>query len=540
MRQPVPTLFAPVGLSVLLLVSACGGGSSTGSGSPAVPSGAAGPDTRALKAGGSVVLALAEDPDALDPTLARSLVGREVFANMCEKLYDIDAGLHIVPQLASALPMTSSDGKTVTIPVRAGIKFNDGTPFDAAAVKTSLDRDLTLQGSGRKSELSSVTSVSVVDPKTVQLTLKAPFAPLTGVLADRAGMVMSPTQLTKLGADFGSNPVCVGPFSFVSRQAGNEIALKKSTDYYDADKVKLDNLTFRVITDANVRLANVRSGDVQVSERIAPTDIAKVQGDSALRLVTGDPLGYQGISINIGNTQGVGKPVGQVNTPLAMSKDLRKAFELSLDRDTINKVAFAGQYVPGCFPLPPGSPYLDASLTCVKRDVAQAKKLIASSGAATPVPVQLMIGTSPENLRIGQVIQSLAKDAGFDVKVAPTEFASSLDASDAGHFDAFAVGWSGRVDPDGNITDFLLTGGARNISGYSNPEVDAALAKARSSADMTARKAAYTEALKIAAADNPIIYLYHQRNFLVSTPKVAGIAFYADGLPRFKTAGYAA
>ncbi len=256
--------------------------------------------------------------------------------------------------------------------------------------------------------------------------------------------------------------------------------------------------------------------------------------------MTGDPLGYQGVSINIGNTAGVGKPVGQVDTPLAKSVQLRKAFELSLDRDVINKVAFAGQYVPGCFPLPPGSPYLDSSLTCPKRDLAQAKKLIADSGATTPVPVQMMIGTSPENLRIGQIIQSLAKEAGFDVKVQPTEFASSLDASDAGRYEAFAIGWSGRVDPDGNITDFLKTGGARNISGYSNPQVDAALAEAQASPDRGARKAAYAKALKIAAADNPIIYLYHQRNFLVSSAKVAGIGFYADGLPRFKAAGFTA
>ena len=537
MPQTPRSLLAPAGLAVLLTLAACGGSSSSGSG-PTVPSGAAAPDTREVKAGGGLVLALAEDPDALDPTLARSLVGREVFANMCEKLYDIDADLNVVPQLATALPQVSADGLNVTIPVREGVTFNDGTPFDAAAVKTSIDRHLTLPASGRKSELGAVTGVTVVDPRTVQLTLKAPFAPLTGVLADRAGMIMSPAQLAKLGADFGSSPVCVGPFSFVSRQAGNEIALKKSTNYYDAAAVKLDTLTYRVITDANVRLANVRSGDVQVSERVAPTDIAGVQGDPALRLVTGDPLGYQGISINIGNVAGVTKPVGPRTTPLASSKDLRRAFELSLDRDTINKVAFAGQYVPGCYPLPPGSPYLDASLTCTTRDVDAAKKIIADAGVATPVPVELMIGTSPENLRIGQVVQSLAKDAGFDVKVMPTEFASSLDASDAGRFDAFAVGWSGRVDPDGNITDFLLTGGARNISGYSNPSVDAALAKGRASSDQDARKTAYTEALRLAAEDRPIIYLYHQRNFLVSTPKVAGIAFYADGLPRFKTAGY--
>ncbi len=226
--MPQRHLIAPLGLSALVLLSACGG-SGTPSGSPAVPSGAATPDTRSVKAGGEMVAALAEDPDALDPTLGRSLVGREVFANMCEKLYDIDSKLNIVPQLASALPTTSPDGKTVTIKVRQGLTFNDGTDLDAAAVKTSLDRDLTLQGSGRKSELSSVSAVAVVDPTTVQLTLSKPYAPLTGVLADRSGMIMSPAQLAKLGANFGQEPVCVGPFSFVSRQAGNQIVLKKST-----------------------------------------------------------------------------------------------------------------------------------------------------------------------------------------------------------------------------------------------------------------------------------------------------------------------
>lgn len=530
----------PCTLVVLALLSACGGGG----GGTASPAGGAGPsgqsDDRPVKKGGELVLALAEDPDVLDPSLGRTLVGREVFVNMCEKLYDVDESLAIVPQLAAALPEISTDGLSVTITLRTGVTFNDGTPFDAAAVKTSLDRHVSIKGSARKSELAAVSGVEVVDPTTVKLTLKAPFAPLTGQLADRAGMVMSPAQLTKLGDDFGSSPVCVGPFSFVSRQAGNSITLKKSTEYYDAASVNLDGITYKVITDANVRLANVRSGDVQVSERISATDVDDVESDASVKLVTGEPLGYQGISINVGNTAGVGEPVGTVTTPLGTDKELRRAFELALDRKVINQVVFAGKYVPGCFPLPPGNAFLDSSLTCLERDVDEAKKIIQASGVPSPVPVELTIGTSPENLRIGQIIQSLAKEAGFDVKVKSTEFASALDASDAGKYEAFQVGWSGRVDPDGNINDFLATGGARNISGLSNPQVDAALATSRATTDMAERKTAFTEALKISAEERPIIYLYHQRNYLVSTAQVSGIAFYADGLPRLKTAGLTA
>jgi peptide/nickel transport system substrate-binding protein len=141
------------------------------------PSTPTGPDNRVPKAGGTLVVALAEEPDALDPTTGRTLVGRTVFTSICEKLYDIDDKLTIVPQLAAELPQTSADGKTVSIKLRSGVKFADGTAMDAAAVKTSLDRHRNLATSARKSELSSVSDVAVTDPSTVTLTLKQPFAP---------------------------------------------------------------------------------------------------------------------------------------------------------------------------------------------------------------------------------------------------------------------------------------------------------------------------------------------------------------------------
>lgn len=532
----------PVTLAMIVLATACGGdtgGGDTGGGVGAPAATGAPPDERPVKPGGSLALALAEDPDALDPTLARTLVGREVFINMCEKLYDVDRDLNLIPQLAAELPEVSEDGTEVTIALRDGVKFNDGTPMDAAAVKTSLDRHRELEGSARTGDLSAVKSVKVVDPSTVRLTLTEPFAPLTAQFADRAGMIMSPAQLEKLGDKFGTDPVCVGPFDFVSRKPGNEIVLEKAPDYYDADAVNLDTVTYRIITDSNVRLANVKSNDVQVAERIAATDVAKLQGDASVTLIGQESLGYQGITINIGNAKGIGEPVGEVDTPLGSSPELREAFELSLDRDVINKVVFAGQYTPGCTPLPPVSPFYDPSIQCAARNIEEAKRLVEASGVPTPIPVELTASTSPETLRLGQVIQSQAKEAGFDVKVAPMEFASALDASDAGDFETFQVGWSGRVDPDGNIYNFLHTGAPLNIAGESNPELDKALEQARLVEDEAERKALYTEAIKLAAADRPIIYLYHPKNFLATAPNVAGLEYFADGLPRLKTAGIA-
>jgi peptide/nickel transport system substrate-binding protein len=530
-----PRRALPAVLITLALVSACGGG---GGGETSGATGTGDTDDREAAAGGTLTLALAEDPDALDPSLARTLVGREVFVNMCEKLYDVDADLELVPQLAAELPEVGEGGTTVTITLREGVNFTDGTPMDAEAVKTSLDRHRTLEGSARSAELSTVTAVEVVDPTTVQLTLSEPYAPLTATLADRAGMVMSPTQLEALGEQFGTDPVCVGPFSFVSRTAGSEIVLEKSEEYYDADQVKADGITYRVITDGNVRQANVKSGDVQIAERIAATDVAKLENDPAVKLIGQESLGYQGISVNIGNANGITEPVGPIDTPLGRSPELREAFELSLDRDVINEVVFAGKYLPGCSPLPPASPFYEEA-ECTERDLDRAKELIEESGEATPVPVTLTIGTSPENLRLGQVIQSQAKEAGFEVEVASTEFASALDASDAGDFETFQVGWSGRVDPDGNIYNFLHTGAPLNISGTSDPEIDAALEEARQVDDQDERKALYTEVIEQAAETRGIIYLYHPVNYLATGPDVVGIEYYADGLPRLKTAGLA-
>src|SRR6185437_2534013 len=136
-------------------------------------------------------IGLAEDPDILDPTLARTYVGRIVFSSICDKLFDIDEKLNVVPQLALSHE-TSQDGKAVTIKLRPNVTFQDGEKLDAEAAKFSLERHMTMTGSFRKPELAAVDHVEVVDPLTIRLVLKTPFAPLIAQLTDRAGMMVSP------------------------------------------------------------------------------------------------------------------------------------------------------------------------------------------------------------------------------------------------------------------------------------------------------------------------------------------------------------
>jgi peptide/nickel transport system substrate-binding protein len=496
----------------------------------------------ALRNGGTLTIALESDPDALDPTLARTFVGRMVFADMCEKLYDLNAKLQIVPQLAASLPQISADHTTVTIKLRTGIKFNDGTAFNAAAVKESLDRDRTLKGSARASEISPVTSVDAPNPTTVVLHLSNRYSPLTAQLADRAGMVMSPKALAALGDKFATNPVCVGPFMFKDRVAGDHITLVKSPYYYDKKDVHLDTIVWKVITDPAARAANLRSHDVDVAEGLASTDLPSIREDKSLRLFKATSIGYQGITVNIGNSKGLGKlPYANTGTAIAKSAALREAFELALDRKVINKVVFGGTVKPDCFPVAPGSPWYAATkgIPCkLTADVKAAKAAFQRSGVSPGVTVRLMLGTDPVAARLGQVIQSMEKQVGINVVLDPTEFVTSLNHEDAGQFETFAIGWSGRIDPDGNIYNFIQTQGSQNDSGYSNPVVDRSLNNERKASSQKARLVSFHAALAQAAKDRPIIYLYHAVNYDAQSTKVSGVQLFGDGLVRVAFAGF--
>jgi peptide/nickel transport system substrate-binding protein len=529
-------LVAALAALPLILGTACSGGGATAK--PSISGAAA--DSRAVKNGGTLTMALSADPDALDPSTSTTLLGREVFTSICEKLYDIDANAKLVPQLATALPAVSGDGKTVTIKLRSGVKFNDGTAFDAAAVKKSLDRHRTWKKSARIADLAAVQKVDVVDPSTVKLTLSRPFTPLTAQLGDRAGMIMSPKALDDEGDNFGAHPVCVGPFKFASRTSGSQIVVDRAPDYYDAGKVKLDHVVYKIIVDPNVRAANLKSGDVQAGEELATTTVAGVQSDPNLRVVSGGGLGNYGVQINIGNAKGSTEKPGPVNTPLGKSPELRQAFELSLDRAAINKTVYNGLYEPDCSPLPLNSPFRSKSTACSTRDVAQAKQLVAKSGVKTPIPVKLMVPNDATNERLGQVIQQMTKETGFNVSVLPIDFATGLEQGAAGTFDAMVTGWSGRVDPDGDLTGLITTGGHNNYAGMSDPGIDDPIQQAAATQDAAQRTQLYAKAIQRAADLRGMIYLYHSLYYLGMRKNIAGIRYYADGLPRLGTAGYVA
>ena len=474
--------------------------------------------------GQTLRIGLAEDPDILDPTLARTFVGRIVFAALCDKLFDLDEKLNIVPMLATSHDW-SADNKTLTLRLRPGVTFHDGEKFDAAAVKFNLERHKNLPGSNRRGELAPVASVEVVDAATVRVQLTAPFAPLMAVLTDRAGMMVSPKAAAAAGDKFGTRPVCSGPFKFVERVAQDRIVVERFADYWNKGQVHFDRITYLPIVDATVRLANLRSGQLDFIERLAPSDVPGLKGDGRFRVAKITEIGYQGITINVGKSD-----VAQKN-PLGRDARVREAFELSLDRQGIVQVAMDGEAEVGNQWVAPVNRYYGKSAPIPKRDVARAKKLLAEAGVPNPV-VTLMTPTTSDAQRIAQVVQAMAKEAGFDVKIQSTEFATSLNMADKGQFEAYMLAWSGRADPDGNLHTMLACQGPTNYAGYCNKDVEQLIVESRTQLDPARRAAAYDKIAAQVQKDRPVIYLYHRHWLWAHSAKLSGLRTVPDGMVR--------
>ena len=470
-------------------------------------------------------IGLAEDPDVLDPTLARTYVGRIVFASLCDKLFDIDDKLNIVPQLAVSSE-TSEDGKTVVLKLRSGVKFHDGALMDAAAVKASLDRHMTMQGSFRKPELAAVDKVEVIDPLSVRLVLKTPFSPLLAQLADRAGMIMSPRAIAEEGDKFGLKPICAGPFKFVERLQQDRIVLEKFADYWNAANVHMDRIVFRPIVESTVRLANLKSGSLDLIERALATDLKEIRADPKLKVAAQISIGYVGLTLNLANGE-AGK-----NGPFGKDPRVRQALEASIDRKALSDVVFNGEFLPGNQWVSPKSSYHQEKLAVPGRDVAKAKKLLADAGVATPVTVDFMVTNNPETRQVAEVLQAMAAEAGFDLKIRVTEFATSLTEAEQGRFQAFLIGWSGRIDPDGNSYVFLKCGAPQNNGHYCDKDVDGWLDEARKVSRFEERKAIYGKIADKSLREGSIIYLYHPLVIIAHTAKLEGYTQLGDGLVR--------
>jgi peptide/nickel transport system substrate-binding protein len=467
---------------------------------------------------------LADDPDVLDPTLSRSYTTRIVFTSICDKLFDIDENLKLVPQLALGYE-TAADGKALIIKLRPGVKFHDGERLDAAAAKYSLDRHLKMKGSYRRAEIGAIDSVDVVDPLTVRINLTAPFSPLPAQLADRAGMMVSPKAAEAAGDKFGLKPVCAGPYKFVERVQQDRIVVEKFAGYWNKDQIFIDRIVYTPIVDATVRLANLRAGGLDLIERVLATDIKTVRADPKLKLSTAVTLGFTSLIFNVANGP-------KADNPLGKDPRVRHAFDLSIDRDAINQVVFNGEFIPGNQWVNPQHPYYQQAFPIPKRDIAKAKALMKEAGITGRLPIEFMVVNTPETRSVAEVLQAMSADAGFDLKIKITEGATALKEGEDGNFQLYLNWWSGRSDPDGNSVIHQLCGAPQNLGHYCDKQLDAWHAEARAVSDFAARKAIYEKITAKFLTEGSMVYLYHSQMLIAHTARLENYKSMPDGLVR--------
>jgi peptide/nickel transport system substrate-binding protein len=438
----------------------------------------------------------------------------------------------VYPELAAALPKISKDKLTYTIPLRQGVQFNDGTPFNAPAVVTTLRRMLTLPGSTRASNYGPIDSVTAPTPYTVVIHLSVPFTPLLADLATNDSVIMSPTQLAKLGTSFGTDPTCVGPFMFDHQDPGVDVTVIKSPYYYDKYAVHLDKIVFKPESGAS-GVAALEAGDIQVLDSVGSSNLAAVQESSSIRVIKGGGLGWAGILINLGNRNGVGSPYSPVGSPLASSSMLRQAFEEAIDRNAYVKVVGNGAAIPDCTPVSPLSPAYDKTVQCTPYDPGQAKALVAKSGIPSPT-VHLLATNTVE----AQFIQAEEAAVGINVVIDLTDSATLSAREFSGSFDAVTGGFTGTPDFDRNVFQFFATSGSRNYGGYSSPRLDLILANARKADTAKALQTLYHAAFQQLLQDRPAIFLDHGLTYAGVSNAVEGVGFYSDRQIRVDFAQY--
>ncbi|WP_304807908.1 ABC transporter substrate-binding protein [Falsiroseomonas sp.] len=482
--------------------------------------------TLALPAGAQTLrIGIASDPDVLDPTLSRSVAARQVFMAMCDKLIEVDEQGALVPQLATEWEWQEG-GRALLLTLRPGVTFHDGVALDAAAAVAGLNRHINASGSTRRGELGPVTSVEEAGPMQIRIRLSEPFAPLLAALSDRAGMLVSPRQAEVLGADFQREPACAGPYRLTRRVPQDRIELERFPGYWNAGALHFDRVVYRPIPDTTVRAANLRSGTLDVIERVNPSDVTTLRRDARVKLLEGPSLASVYLAVNVAHGASARNPLGQ-------DARVREALELAIDRNALNQVAFEGLYRPGNQSTPPGHPHHIAALPVPGRDLDRARALLREAGQER-VRVKFSVPNTTEYVQAAEVIQAMAAEAGIALEIQVIEVATLLRAWTAGDFEVLIIAWSGRTDVDGNLWGFNACGQSLNGGRYCSEQADAALRAGRTSVEPAARLAAYGTAMEILLRDRPYIYLWHPQSFFGTTAAVSGLRLIPDGLIRIQ------
>ena len=469
--------------------------------------------------GGTLTVAIFADPLTLDPHLAQNLQGRGTARAIHSRLFRIDQKGQLAPGLAESWEQL--DQRTYLIHVRQGIKFHDGTPFDAEAVRVNLERIRNpATQSLRAGEISAIDNVETLSARTLKITLKLPFAAVLFPFTDVAGSIASPAALQRWGADYALHPAGAGPFRLVEYQKDVHTVLERNPDYWEKGKPQVDRVVLRPIPVDSSRLAELRSGGVQVADALPLQDIRRLRQLSDI--VVSEKVGFrwEHFVFNV-----------RPEFPGGSLK-FRQAFQWAIDREALNKLVYFETGSIAYDGILPGSPFHDPGYKPFTHDLERAKRLMGESWVTLPVTLRSALQPDPVKQRAGQVFQATAEKLGVKVEIQQVDSATYFDRVQKGldGIDLFAW-WGYRPDPDQYLyINLHSTGSWARYRGYSNPKMDELLLAERAALTVADRRRIFRQISELMNEDAAYVSYHYSSDFKGLSPKVKGFVPYQDGL----------
>ncbi len=462
-------------------------------------------------------------------------------AKVCDMIYDSlvqykEATTDIEPALAESWTR-AADGLTWTFHLRQGVHFHDGTPFNAEAVVFSFTRPFVLFRNFHEQFIDQITAI---DPWTVQIRLKTPYAPFISTLAGTSFSIVSPAAAQRFGASFGDNPVGTGPFKFVQWDRNDKVVLE-ANDQHWAGRPALDRLIFRSIPDNAVRLVELQKGNLHAMEFPNPDEIPLIQGDPEFEILMQPSLNIGYLALNI-------------EKPPFDNLKVRLAINHAINKTEIVEHLYQGLGIPAKNPIPPTLWGYNDSIEDYAYDPELAKRLLTEAGYpngfettlwALPVPRPYI----PDGMTLAVAIQSDLRNVGIEAKIVTFDWATYLTKTADGEHDMAMLGWIADVaDPDNFFYPLLSIPSAEkpayNISFYRSEELQTILDRARTSPDQDEsefdpgaidragvmftdrdiRAELYRQAQVIVHRDAPWVPLAHAQRILVINSRVKNLS----------------
>lgn len=498
--------------SMLVLASCSAGESVNLDGESGGPSGEAGGST----GGGTLVAAIAGEPDQLDPHNTSAYFSFQVLENVFDTLVEPDANLEMQPALAESWEV-SEDQLTWTFDLREGVTFHDGSEFTAEDVVYSYNRIIDNE-LGNAYRFGAVESIEAPDESTVVINVASPSPNLLSSIGGFKGMAIVSEENVESG-EIQNNPIGTGPFSLESYASGDSIMLKSNPDYWGGAP-EIGGITFRFISEGTTALAGLTSGDVDWTDSIPPQQVASLEADEQVEVGKVPSSDYWYIAMNQDH-----EPFGDVR--------VRQAVAYALDREAITQAATFGNATVNQLAIPEQSVWY-TEYSKYSQDLDQARALLEEAGVED-LTMSMMVTTQyPQTVTAAQVIASQLAEIGITLEIRTLDFATWLDEQAQGNFDSLMLGWLGNIDPDDFYYNQHHSEGSSNAQGYSNPEVDALLEAGRTETDTEERQAIYDEAAAMIADDASYIYLYNPDVVQAWNPDVEGYEARSDRAIRFR------